>query len=70
MVQSTTSLSRSYLKDVLQLNLWWQMEYQELYFGTTIDSTFVLYILGLRYSQEIWDLGRNDFLNWEESHII
>jgi hypothetical protein len=29
---------------------------------------FTLYSKGLRYFQDIWDLGRNDFLEWDEAH--
>lgn len=48
-----TFLSPSLLEDILQFNLWWEMEYQGLYFGITMDRDFVLYKKGLRFFQDI-----------------
>ena len=39
-----------------QLNLWWQMEYEGLYFRITIVRAFILYKKSLRFFQDIWDL--------------
>ena len=37
MARMVAFLSSSCLENVLQLNLWWRMEYQGLNFGTTMD---------------------------------
>lgn len=67
MTRMVIFLSPSCLEDILQINLWWQTKYKGLYFGITMDRGFVLYIEGLRYCQDSWDLGRNDLLEWEEA---
>ena len=33
-----------------------------------MDRGFILYNKDLRYFRDIWDLGRNDFLEWEKAH--
>ena len=62
MARTMTFLSPSCLEDILQLNLWWQIEYKGLYLGITMDRGFVLYNKDLRYFQDIWDTERNDVL--------
>jgi hypothetical protein len=47
------------LEDILQLNIWWKMEYRALYFGITMDRDFITYWKGLRYFCDIWDPTRN-----------
>jgi hypothetical protein len=44
MAQMVTYLSPFVLEDVLQLNLWWQMEYQGLYFDIIRDRALIIYI--------------------------
>lgn len=41
MARKVTFLSLSCLEDILQLDLWWQSEYQG-YVGITMDWDFVL----------------------------
>ena len=46
-------LSLSYcLENILQFNLWWQMEYQGLYFVITMARTLILYKKGLRFFRD------------------
>ena len=40
-------------------------EYQG-YVGITMDMGFVLYSKGLRQICDIWDLGRNEFIEWKK----
>jgi hypothetical protein len=67
MVCTTTFLSSYCSKDILQLDLWWKMEYCGLYFGLTIDWGLVLFSKGLRYLCDIYDPRRYDFFGWEEA---
>lgn len=66
MARKVTFLSMSCSEDILQLNLWWQSEYQKLYVGITMDKGFVLYSKGLRQFHDIWDPGRNEFIEWKK----
>lgn len=50
-----TFISPLCLKDTLQLNIWWQKEYQGLHKK------------GLRFYKDIYDPSQSDFLGWEEA---
>lgn len=54
-------LSPSCVEDIVQLNLWWQSEYQKVYFGITMDLSFVLCSKELRQLCDVWDPERNEF---------
>lgn len=56
-------------EEILQLNIWWKMEYQVWHFGIIMDRDQILYWKGLRYFHDIWDPSRDDFLEWEEARI-
>lgn len=45
------------------------MNNQCLTFGITMDRGIVLHKKGVGHFQDIWDLGGNDFLEWEDAHI-
>jgi hypothetical protein len=67
MARMATFFSPSCPKDVLQLNLWWQMEYQGLYFRIIIIKAFILYKKKFEIFTRHLGLGRNDFLRWEDT---
>ena len=48
MVRTVSFLSPTCLEDILQLSLW-QMEYQGIYIGITMDGAHFLCKKGLRY---------------------
>ena len=41
MIRMVVFLSLSCLEDILQLNIWWRMEYHGLNFGITMDEGFI-----------------------------
>lgn len=65
MAHTTTFLSPSCSKDILQLSFWWRMEYDQSKFGITMNRSFVLYKKGMRHFQGIWDPARHGLLEWE-----
>ena len=61
-----TYLSLTTPEDMLQLNHWWREEYQGLHFGIIMSRAYTLNMNGLSYFRHIWNLGRYNFLNWED----
>ena len=52
-------------EDILQLSLWWRMEYQSIFFCITTSRALTLYGKVLRYFRDIWGPGRYEVHNWE-----
>ena len=50
-------------EDILQLNLWWRMEYQGLQFGIKMSEAYTLYKSILKNFRDIWDPWKYDILN-------
>ena len=69
MAHMATFLSLLCPQDVLELNFWWQMEYQGPYFGITVVRAFILHKKDLRIFQDIWDPSWNNFLRWEDARL-